>query len=161
MQTHLLGVGLVIGVVPLLSLVRGSRDLTARLAERLGSRLCRHGDSLSGLSCLEGWLRCGVGKVRDSRRKMLDFFVKAASEFVGAKCEPSGAKPFWVANLAAQARGKIAETGLVARDDKIESLPAEEVAHNIFLWSPASDRTSEKSLVMSLDALREARVEEA
>lgn len=47
-ETHLLGLGLIVGVVPLLGLLRGGGNLPGRLAERLGLGLRRHGDSLSG-----------------------------------------------------------------------------------------------------------------
>lgn len=51
-STHLLGLAVVIGIVPLLRLVRGRGNLPGRLAELLGRRLRRHGE-LSGL-CLWG-----------------------------------------------------------------------------------------------------------
>lgn len=46
--TYLLGLGVILGVVPLLRLVRGGGDLPGRLAELLGLRLRRHGDSALG-----------------------------------------------------------------------------------------------------------------
>ena len=40
--THLLGVGLIISIVPLLRPLGGDRDVPGRLAELLGRRLGRH-----------------------------------------------------------------------------------------------------------------------
>lgn len=83
-QTHLLRLALVVGRVPLLRLVRGGGNLPGRLPELLGRGLGRHIDSL-------GCLICGCGEdeedtfVMFARTEMLDFFVSAASEFVGSK----------------------------------------------------------------------------
>ncbi len=46
LQTHLLGLSIVVVVVPLLGLVRSRGNLPGRLAELLGCRLRRHRDSL-------------------------------------------------------------------------------------------------------------------
>lgn len=56
-KTHLLRLRLIVGVVPLLGLVRSRGNLPGRLAELLGRRLCRHFDSLL---CLVS--KCGEGK---------------------------------------------------------------------------------------------------